>query len=84
MTVEDVTTAMKIWGPSVTKAKGNTVQQPAKASPTYTHIFKKILQYMIIYMVFATTKVMNMFPQKGGNVYYSPGMIMTGMGVLIE
>ena len=35
-------------------------------------------------MVFAATKVMNMFPQKGGNSYYSPGMIMTGMGVLIE
>ena len=35
-------------------------------------------------MVFAATKVMNMFPQKGDNVYYQQGMIMTGMGVLIE
>ena len=34
VSVEDVTTAMKIWGPSVTKAKGNTVRQPAKPSPT--------------------------------------------------
>ena len=25
-----------------------------------------------------------MFPRIGGNAYYSPGMIMTGMGVLIE
>ena len=34
VSVEDVTTAMKIWGPSVTKAKGNTLQRPAKPSPT--------------------------------------------------
>jgi hypothetical protein len=33
VTVEDVTTAMKIWGPLVTKVKGNTVQRPAKSSP---------------------------------------------------
>ena len=35
-------------------------------------------------MVFAATKFMNMFPQKGGDAYYSPGMIMTGMGVSIK
>ena len=34
VSVEDVTTAMNMWGPSVTKAKGNTVQRPAKPSPT--------------------------------------------------
>ena len=39
---------------------------------------------MIIYMVFAATKVMNMFPRKGGSAYYSPGIIMTGTGVLID
>ena len=50
----------------------------------YTLTLKKVLQYMIIYMVSAATKVMNMFLQKGGNAYYSPGMIMTGMGVSIE
>ena len=65
VTIEDVTTAMEIWGPSVTKEKGSTVRRPAKASPTYT----LILKYMLIYMVFAATKVMNMFTQKGGNAY---------------
>jgi hypothetical protein len=34
VTIEDVTTAMKIWGPLVTKAKGNTVRRTAKADPT--------------------------------------------------
>ena len=35
-------------------------------------------------MVFAATTVMNMFPRKGGNLYHSPGMIMTKMGVSIK
>ena len=43
--VEDVTTAKKIWGPSVTKAKGNTVQQPAKAGPmSIVSVPKELLQ----------------------------------------
>ena len=50
----------------------------------FTLPFTKIPKFMLIYMAFAATKVMNMFPRKGGNAYYSPGMIMTGMGVLIE
>jgi hypothetical protein len=50
----------------------------------FTLPFQKIPKFMLIYMVFAATKVMNMFPQKGGNAYYSLGMIMTGMGVLIK
>ena len=33
MTVKDVKTGIKIWGPLLTKAKGNTVRQPAKANP---------------------------------------------------
>ena len=41
--------------------------------------FTKIPKFMLIYMVFVATKVMNMFLQKGGNAYYSPGMIMTRM-----
>ena len=50
----------------------------------FTLPFTKIPKFMLIYMVFAATKVMNMFPPKGGNAYYSPGIIMTGMGVSIE
>ena len=103
MTVKDVPIAIKIWGPLVTKAKGNMVRQPAKANPTsivsvpkelptqptlllvaqgehvgsversirylyetvrllrYTLPFTKIPKYILIYMVFAATKVMNMF-----------------------
>ena len=42
------------------------------------------MKYILIYMVFVATKVMNMFPQNDDNLYYSPGMIMNGMGVLIK
>ena len=45
MTIKDVTTAMKIWGPSVPKVKGNTVQQPAKANTTsIVSVPKELLQ----------------------------------------
>jgi hypothetical protein len=34
ITVEDVKIAKNIWGPSVVKAKGNTVRRPAKLTPS--------------------------------------------------
>jgi hypothetical protein len=50
----------------------------------YTLPFTKVPKYMIIHMVFLVTQVMNYFPRKGGNAYYSPGMIVTGTGVLVD
>ncbi len=50
----------------------------------HTLPFEKVPKYMLIHMVFAATKVMNMFPCKGGNKYYSPGAIMTEKGISVN
>ena len=50
----------------------------------HTLPFERVPKYVLIYMVFAATRVMNMFPHKGSNNYYSPGMIMTEAGVSIS
>jgi hypothetical protein len=50
----------------------------------YTLPYAKIPNYMLIHMVFAATRVMNMFPRSDGSKYFSPGMILTGTGVLID
>ena len=50
----------------------------------HTLPFEKVPKYMLIHMVFAATKVMNMFPRRGGNKYYSPGAIMTEKGVSVD
>ncbi len=46
--------------------------------------FKQVPKNIIIYMVFNATIVMNLFPRKGGNKYYSPQLIMSGRGVSVE
>ena len=46
--------------------------------------FKQVPKNVIIYMVFNATIVMNLFPRKGGNKYYSPQAIMSGRGVSVE
>jgi hypothetical protein len=39
--------------------------------------FAQVPKNVIVYMVFNATIVMNMFPRKGGNDYYSPSAIMS-------
>ncbi len=46
--------------------------------------FAQVPKNVIIYMVFNATIVMNLFPRKGGNAYYSPQAIMSGRGVLVQ
>ena len=46
--------------------------------------FKQVPKNIIVYMVFNATIVMNLFPRKGGNKYYSPQAIMSGRGVSVE
>jgi hypothetical protein len=48
----------------------------------YTLPFTRVPKYIIIHMVFLVTQVY--FPRKGGNAYYSPGMILSGKGILVE
>jgi hypothetical protein len=50
----------------------------------YTLPYAKIPKFMLIHMVFVATRVMNMFPRRGGNKYFLPSMIVTGRGVTIE
>ncbi len=46
--------------------------------------FAQVPKNVIIYMVFNATIVMNMFPRRGGNDYYSPQAIMSGRGVSVQ
>ncbi len=46
--------------------------------------FAQVPKNVIIYMVFNATIVMNLFPSRGGNAYYSPQAIMSGRGVLVQ
>ena len=46
--------------------------------------FAQVPKNVIIYMVFNATIVMNMFPRRGGNNYYSPSAIMSNQGVLVQ
>ena len=50
----------------------------------YTLPFTRVQKYIIIHMVFLVMQVMNYFPRKGGNAYYSLGIILTGTGVLVK
>jgi hypothetical protein len=50
----------------------------------YTLPFEKVPKFVIVYMVFNATIVMNMFPRKGGSQHYSPQAIMSGRGVSIQ
>ena len=46
--------------------------------------FERIPKYMVVYMVFNATIVMNLFPRTGGSEHYSPQAIMNGRGVTVE
>ena len=46
--------------------------------------FERIPKFVVVYMVFNATIVMNMFPRKGGSQHYSPQAIMNGRGVTVE
>ena len=46
--------------------------------------FAQVPKNVIIYMVFNATIVMNLFPRRGGNKYYSPQAIMSGKGVSVQ
>ena len=46
--------------------------------------FAQVPKNVIIYMVFNATMVMNMFPRKVGNGYYSPSAIMSDRGVSVQ
>ena len=46
--------------------------------------FAQVPKNVIIYMVFNAMIVMNLFPRRGGNEYYSPQAIMSGRGVSVQ
>jgi hypothetical protein len=46
--------------------------------------FAQVPKNVIVYIVFNATIVMNMFPRRGGNDYYSPQAIMFGRGVSVQ
>ena len=46
--------------------------------------FTQVPKNVMIYMVFNAMIVMNLFPRKGGNKYYSPQAIMFGRGVSVQ